>query len=608
MSDSRFDTAGTYQAQEFVCGTQALQFETQAQRAVSITEGFITAISNTWTEVYVSVEDSEGEIIEAKREDGTWASIGSVSEGYLFNPYIHSSYLIDPEHICLRVNGVPASEVTFQINPILTNLSTHKNNDGTISVTGSTTLLSGTVEALSGSVWKGIGSVQNGAFSNPAVPATYLYTPDTMRVRVIKDTQSIASGELDSTLEFPQPRALHFLTMQPTTAEQTAMSWQLRKADYQPTGYFASAETDIEVWAWGNVQDLTLLVGTQGMADRDDPSKQSENMRATRLVRGLNIIHDPLGGAIHVRNLAVSGQPGVARVVLRNGANPMPYYVAGVTTATQWKSMLQLTHAPEVELVGTHIVVAALLSTALKFSDIEPDDVIHSHEEVMRLEAEVSGLDGSAPIHTRSALLIYAVEGSASANPHASTGYIALPYLEAIGKYNEALLGGLAANRWVTLHEYGHHHQTSYNSYGPFAEVTVNLYALAVALHYDNEYKDIFPDRWPATQAWLALPRSEKIYGAPESDPQAMFEQLRKGLGEGFMPAWHRYIRENPGDVADLKYFVVSACIAAEHNLTEFFADWGLLKTTDTEVVAAVALLLLPFPSQRFIYIRPYVN
>ncbi|WP_439857503.1 M60 family metallopeptidase [Pseudomonas syringae] len=606
MSDSKIDTAGANQAQEFVCGTQTLQFETQAQRAVSIAVINAIAISDTRTEVFVGVENSQGAIIEAQKADGTWASIGSIYNDQLFNPYIHPNYLTDPEHIRLRVSGFPDSEITFPITPILTRLSSHRNNDGSISVTGTTTMLSGTVEARSADGWKGIGAVSNGVFSNLAVPATYLQTQDTMRVRAINN-EGISTGALDSTLEFPHPRAMHFLTMQPAIAEQAAMFWRNRKADYQPTGYFAPANTDIEVWAWGNVEDLTLLVGTQGMADRNDPSKQSENMRATRLVRGQNIINDTLGGAIHVRNLAVSGQPGVARVVLRSGADPMPYYVDGVT-ATQWKSMLQLTHAPEVELMGAHVVIAAFLSTALKFPDITPDAVIHSHEEVMRLEAQVSGLDGSAPIHTRSALLIYAVEGSTSAPPNATTGYIALPYNEAISAYNEALIGGLAANRWVTLHEYGHHHQTPYNSYGPFGEVSVNLYALAVAQQYDNEYKDIFPTRWPVTQEWLALPPSEKIYGVPESDPSALFEQLRKGLGEGFMPAWHRYIRENPGKVADLKYFVVSACTAAEQNLTRFFADWGVLKATDTEVWDAVAQLGFPFPSQRLMYIEPYVD
>ncbi|PBK48981.1 hypothetical protein C6383_01200, partial [Pseudomonas syringae pv. actinidiae] len=43
-----------------------------------------------------------------------------------------------------------------------------------------------------------------------------------------------------------------------------------------------------------------------------------------------------------------------------------------------------------------------------------------------------------------------------------------------------------------------------------------------------------------------------------------------------------------------------------KRNLTEFFADWGLLKVTDTEVWNAVSALGFPYPSQRLSAIRPY--
>lgn len=606
MSDFTSTVTGAGAMQGFICGTSIEDSEPQATQAVSIVAVDITAVSDDRVEVIVMVYGANGATVEALRADGTWASIGSVAMGIL-NPDVPASYLVDPDHIRLRVAGFPGSDTTFRVRPILTRLSSHKNNDGSLSVSGSTTMQSGLVEAFSDSEWKGIGIVSGGVFSNPAVPSAYLHTADTLRVRICGHDKNICSYALDSTLEFPQLRSLLIRPMQDAAAEQAERSWLLRKADYQPTGYYAPAGQEIEVRAWGNVDNLTLLVGTQGMADRNNPSEQSENMRATPLNRVVNTIRDPLGGAIHIRKLA-GPRSGAARVTFGPGAIPMPYYVNGVTTQTQWRSMLLLTNAPEVELAGTHMVIAALLSTALKFSNVDPSAIVHSHEEVMRLEAELSGLNGSATVHKRSDLLLYAVESRSSFSPYATTGIVGLPYMEHIGEYNEALLGGLAAERWVTLHEYGHHYQTSYNSYGPFREVTVNLYALAVGRHYINEYTYVFPERWLGTVNWLALPRTEKIYGAPESDPLAMFEQLRKGLGEDFLPDWHRYIREHPGEALGLKYFVLTASIAAKRNLTEFFADWGLLKLTDTDVWIAVNALGFPYPSQRLAAIRPYLN
>ncbi|KPX39448.1 Uncharacterized protein ALO68_00895 [Pseudomonas syringae pv. helianthi] len=606
MSDFTSAITGAGALQGFTCVTSTADSEPPTTQAVSIVAIDIAAVSDDRVEVVVAIYGANGATVEALRADGIWASIGSVAMG-LLNPDVPASYLVDPEHIRLRVAGFPGTDTTFHVRPILTRLSSHRNPDNSLSVSGSTTMQSGRAEAFSGTEWKGIGIVSGGVFSNPSVPPDYLHTADTLRIRICSHSQNTCSYALDSTLGFPHARSLLIRPMQDAASEQAEMSWWLRKADYQPTGYFAPAGQEIQVWAWGNVDNLTLLVGTQGMANRNNPSEQSENMRATRLTRGLNTIRDPLGGAIHIRKLT-GPTTGAARVTFGNGVIPMPYYVNRVTTQLQWLRMLLLTDAPEVELVGTHVVIAALRDTTLKFSHVAPSAIVHSHEEVMRLEAEVSGQDGSTSIHKRSALLLYAVEGSASANPHASTGYIALPHRESIGEFSEALLGGLATERWVALHEYGHHYQTSYISYGPFAEVSVNLYALAVSQHYINEYTYVFPDRWSGTLDWLALPRTAKTYGAPESDPQAIFEQLRKGLGEGFMPAWHRYIRENPGPTPGLKYFVLSASIAAKRNLTEFFADWGLLKLTDTDVWSAVKALGFPYPSQRLSAIRPYLN
>ncbi|MFH7489635.1 M60 family peptidase N-terminal accessory domain-containing protein, partial [Pseudomonas syringae group genomosp. 7] len=70
---------------------------------------------------------------------------------------------------------------------------------------------------------------------------------------------------------------------------------------YQPTGYIAPPGQEIQEWAWGNVDNLTLLVGTQRMANRNNPTEQSENKPATPLTPAQNTIRDPIGGPNHNR-------------------------------------------------------------------------------------------------------------------------------------------------------------------------------------------------------------------------------------------------------------------------------------------------------------------
>ncbi|MDD1041618.1 M60 family metallopeptidase [Pseudomonas sp. TNT2022 ID609] len=541
-------------------------------------------------------------LVEAQWQDGEWRSIGYVGDGDFYNPAVPEHYRVDPDTMHLRVRGQSGSELRLPVTPVITELSAER-AEGRISVKGRTTLLSGGVYAFSDGAWKGIADIENGIFSNTKVPNNYLFEPETLRVRV--QGNLLTSLPVDATLGFPHSRTVLVRPMMLASAEAAEMSWRLHKADYQPTGYYAVANQDIEVWVSGNAGDLTLLVGIQGMADRDDPAQQSANMRATRLVAGRNVIRDPLGGVIHLRSL-LGPSNGITRVIVGGDAIPIPYYQQGLTSAAEWRHMLNVSNAPEVELVGRQVVVAAFRKTALKFVNIAPESIVGSHEEVLRLEAEVSGLDGSTPLHSRSSLLIYAVEARANANPHATTGYIGLPYSDGAGMYAEALVGGKAANRWVALHEYGHHYQNRTNGIHPFGEVSVNLYSLAVGRVHENEYTHSLPGRWPALEAWLAQPRGDKDFERCP-DPMAIYEQLRKGLGQAFLPAWDRYIREHPVSAPGLKDFILSASIVSRFDLANFFADWGVLKEENSEIWAAVAALNLPQPPVGLTSIRPYI-
>ncbi|SDX33260.1 Peptidase M60, enhancin and enhancin-like [Pseudomonas syringae] len=290
MSDFTTVNTVTNEVPEFVCGTELVTTEERSTdakelstQAVSIVATHVRAISDDHVEVFITVNGAPGARVESFRADNTWASIGQIVAGQLSNPNVPTYYLLNPEQIRLRLVGYPSATVTLQVTPILTRLSSHKNNDGSISVTGSTTMRSGIVQAFSNNAWKGIGVVTDGVFSNPAVPSTYLYNANTMRVRVYYSDGNIASGTLDSTLGFPHPRSVLIRPLQNAAAEQAVMSWRMQWADYQPTGYFAPAGTNVEVWVSGNAEDVTLLVGTQGMADRNNPYKQSDNMRRSPL-------------------------------------------------------------------------------------------------------------------------------------------------------------------------------------------------------------------------------------------------------------------------------------------------------------------------------------
>lgn len=549
------------------------------------------------------IETPAGTTIEAKNQSGSWLSVGPVGENSEFyNPAIPSSYLSDAEHVTLRIAGDSGTEVQAPLYPVIMTLSSSRNDDGNIKVEGTTSLATGNAESFSEGVWKSIGPVQNGMFSNPSVPSHYLLNENTIRIRVKSNFST--SDAVDSTLEFPHSRSLLIRSTTPAAEDAALRDWGIQHADYQPTGYFASANTDIEVWVSGNIDDVTLLVGTPELVDANDTTRNEVSAREFRLTRGRNIFRDTYGGVLHIRNLT-GEHTSATRLIFGEATLPIPFYVQESTNHEQWIKMLNTGSVKQVEMFNGRTVIAVLRNTALLYTDIDPAEVLDSHEFVLKTEAQRSGLDGSSLIHSRSSLLLYAVQ-NASTSPHASHGYIAIPYQPVRDVYNDSLIGGRTANQWVTLHEYGHHFQNHTNNYGVFVEISVNNYALAVNLLTPNEYTDQFPERWPATQEWLALPRSEKdISTSP--DAQAYYEQLRKGLGENYLPAWDKYIRENPTSTPDLSSFILSATISAGYDLADFFADWGILKEDETEIWDAVRALNLPKPPVNLIEIRPYV-
>lgn len=314
------------------------------------------------------------------------------------------------------------------------------------------------------------------------------------------------------------------------------------------------------------------------------------------------MITDPLGGLINVRVLRKNNNAHDTRIILGSGAIAAPFYLHRVTTPSQWQTMLVNGNTPEVQLSGEYVTISVFHETAMNFIQVNPLTIIGSHQLILSVEADICGLDESTSLNSRYGYYLYAVEGPAGSIPHATTGYIAIPHGDSMKK----MMGGHSENYWMMLHEYGHHYQSRYNAFSPLNEVSPNLYALAVGRVAPNDYTDEFPERWPSTQAWLALPREEKDFNKV-NDPQAIYEQLRIGLGEAFLSSWQQYFRRNNTMKAGLENYVVSASIVAQYALADFFADWGLLKESDTDIWDAVAALGLPPPPMNLTAIRPYM-
>ncbi|GAA0400629.1 peptidase M60 [Acrocarpospora corrugata] len=613
------DVPSGYMWSQNVFRLRAHQYgQVSAARDISVRPPLV--VTPLWTpegKLQVSARGGhEGANLQAQWPNGSWASIGDFrADGTLTNPDVPPGYMWSQDILRLRVykGGLTfPAQLEVRVRPPLTGVSAVRAPDGKLVVSARGGPAGANLQAQwpNGS-WASIGDFRaDGTLTNPDVPPGYMWDTTTVRLRIHQAGRTFDAVE--ATVDFPQPRILGIKPSVTAGDEEARLQHCLQYADYQPTGYYAPAGKEITITLYGNAPGMEALIGTQGLVDRKDPAQQSPSMRPTALKPGTNKITDPYGGIVHIRYTTATGTGDAAWMTLGGITQAIPYYVKGTTTAAQWSAMLAKTPAPEVEMVSDCVVIAALLPTALALKSADPGKTLAAHDEIIAIQEDISGLDGSSNIHARPRLRLYAVEANSTANPHATTGYIGLPHESTPGYFTKALLTEAARNSWVMLHEYGHHFQqeTTYGGTEGISEISVNLYALAVGRKHRNEYSDEFPNRWAGTQAYLSRPRSQKRFEASEVDAQAIFEQLRLGLGDSFLRTWHKYVRAEHGNTTDTherkKWFVVSASAAAQLDLCDFFADWGLLKESEQDIWATVRGLGLRKPEADMTKLKAY--
>ncbi|MFK0203671.1 M60 family metallopeptidase [Streptomyces lavendulae] len=554
-----------------------------------------------------------------RRTDGTWAwdGIGDIkADGSFSNPDTPTDYLFDANTLRVRVghNGRYSSPVDVSLAPVLTEMRATR-TDGRISASGQGSPAGAHVQAYRRRTdgtwaWDSIGDIKaDGSFSNPDTPTDYLFDANTLRVRAGHNGRY--SSPVDATIGFPQSRVAVLAPQVPARMERSRLQQRQEFADYQPTGFFAPRSAQVSITVEGiPTGTLQAVIGTQGLADRDRPStEQSPSMRVTELGVGENTVADAFGGIIHIRYTS-SNAGGPVRITLGPSTVPIAYYAAGRTSPADWRTMLETSSAPEVEMVSDSVVVTALRQTALGFRYADPAATLADHEKVFAAEFDISGMDGSLPLHERPRLRLYAVESAGNRNPHSAyPGYIGWPH----DSWAPMALTSGVLNSWGMWHEYGHHMQQE-DTFLDTLEVTVNTYSLAVARRGNrHDYTDELPRRWPGTRAWLARPPQDKSY-SDASDPMAMFDQLRRGLGSVFLKNLHKYVRayapsaqrDTDSDGTRKHFFLLSACEVAGLDLSDFFTTWGFLKESGTR--SAIAGLRLPRPARDISGIEPYVT
>lgn len=367
----------------------------------------------------------------------------------------------------------------------------------------------------------------------------------------------------------------------------------LRHSDLQPTARFASAGDRLTVVVPEGAPAMSLSIGLHGPYAAHNGGT-SRGFSSTALQTGENVVDAAIDGMVF---LVSTDESGSAEVEVRGG-RPVPFLVVGQTTNEQLAAeMARLPDAPFVTLIGDRVLSdlqAPKTGTLLPGLDVAARVALW--DRFVEIANETHGLDDHASGSARKAphRIYFAAPDHGGGWGGASQGYLAFQVSSGAAR---EIVAADPQRLWGLWHEIGHSYQTPAYNWGGLGEVLVNVGPLHVqsAMGWGNRLDGMLGDY----DAHFAKSVEERSFDLGLWGKLMMFDQLRRGFGDGFWPRLNQEARvqtlmsEHRGG-ADTdgrqQHFIVTASRVADRDLGEFFRQWGIAPTAET----AAALATLP--------------
>ena len=379
---------------------------------------------------------------------------------------------------------------------------------------------------------------------------------------------------VDSTQEFNQ--------IFTADAESKRLGLSFCFSDFEPTGVYVkpNAVLKLEVSLLGSNEFLELLVGTYSRGDHWNKQPESYILH-----NGLNTISvNNKGGMVYIRYTVDNNPSGKIKIKFLNGWEHSPLYKLNNTSNKNWKKMLStFSKVPTATLVGNKAFVVVSREKALEYQDKDQDDLLLAIDEIIDIQNDLSGMDGSEEIHKPMSHKLLMSE-------YLGKDYYMFAYFYRTAyRKSDAVQyildhESLRQNGWGPWHELGHMHQMKTWTWSKVVESTVNLYSLAVEKQFGispSRYKR--DNRWEQVANYLALPDGQRDFNAGSTNVWVrlgMFYQLQLAFGDDFYKGLHKHLRkENPSFGSDedkMATFMMAACIVSGKDLSGFFKKWGM--------------------------------
>jgi len=434
--------------------------------------------------------------------------------------------------------------------------------------------------------------------------AQWILYPAKERRTVVE--QIWTSSEIDNA-----DRLYRFVAQRPAVQEADRMR-RTRLMDYQPSGIYVRKGDKVSMTVRGlkdSPDGLTIMVGPMNSYEGATEQSEPQMVRAQEGANSFTASRNGMTYFLYVDSGFNEEVLPPVEVEISSGGIPTPLFIAGQTTPDEWRSIMsEYASSPYVELMNDRVLITVTRKLFQNSKLADPGSVLGLLSKILGWYDDLSGLDGSSPLHEASPLRMHYLQDLVSSSKaldgiymYATYYFIGMPS-ENVG---DLLVLDKLSHAWSIWHETGHQYQQSDWTWNEVVETTVNIYSLEAQARqgYPSRLRerDTETGKSPLDLAQRYLARKKRDFTDstqmrlhPDDDGEywvrlVMFNQLRESFGDGFYPALHRYYRENPlgfgaldDQDAQIQAFVIATSTIAGQDLTRFFTDWGVTLADDT--------------------------
>ena len=387
------------------------------------------------------------------------------------------------------------------------------------------------------------------------------------------------------------------------TEEWERLGLSFYHSDFEPTGVYLEpyAKLKVKVTLDEGNDYPELLIGTYSRGE--DWNTKPENHE---LKEGINTINaGNIGGLVYIRFTSDEKKPqGKVTIEFQEGWTHSPVYHYKKTTNANWKKMLSgMSGVRSVTLIGEKTFLVVSLENALKYQSKNQDELLETIDAIMKVQNDLSGLDGSSELHQPIAHKLLMAEYTGQEYYMFAYDYrMAFRELDAVKYILDPAL--MKSDGWGPWHEIGHMHQMYAWTWDEVTEVTVNLFSLVTEKYFGIKESRLKRDgHWEEIKKYLDKPENTKSFNSDATSVWVrlgMFYQLHLAFGDMFYPDLHKYFREEKPETNNdqdmMRNFMIAACKVSGKDLTSFFKKWALKFSNSDQVYTEIEQLGLPVP------------